>query len=149
MTLCVIVHNYRPEEWQKALQCHRYSHALIPPRLLSPIRPHASHPLPQSLKPSQATTRPRPPYPAQRLLLQLLDDEVTGSCAAIAAFGAHKAEEGFAGHFLCHQGDSAGDRAQKQGLWKGPADSSGPASSLLMQMEMEVRRREGPGRGPR
>lgn len=90
------------------------------------------------------------PYPAESLLLELLDDEVTGSRAAVTAFGAHKAEKGFPSHLLCHHRDSAGDRAQKQGLWKGPPAPPGrPAPPhTRCRWKLKPGEREGPGCGP-
>lgn len=54
-----------------------------------------------------------PPYPAEGLLPQLLDDEVSSSRTAVAALGVDKAEQCLTGHLLCHHRDSAGERAQE------------------------------------
>lgn len=52
-----------------------------------------------------------PPYPAEGLLPQLLNDEVASSCPAITAMGVDEAEQSFTGHLLRHHRDSAGERA--------------------------------------
>lgn len=67
------------------------------------------HPVPVSPAP-----RVQPPYPAEGLLPQLLDDEVTSSCTAIATLGVHKAEQGFTGHLLGHHRDSAVERSKEK-----------------------------------
>lgn len=84
----------------------------------APISHHTSHPQGLQAQPSKSWWAT--PHPAEGLRLQLLDDEVAGGRAAVAAFGVDEAEKGFTRHLLRHHGDSAGDRAERQGLWEGP-----------------------------
>lgn len=80
---------------------------------------HPQNQLP--LVPMSPQPRVWPPYPAESLLPQLLDDEVASSCLAIAALGVHEAEQGLTGHLLGHHRDSAVEKAKEQmsgwGLW--------------------------------
>lgn len=65
-----------------------------------------------------------PPYPAESLLSQLLDDDVASSRTAVATLRVHEADQGLPGHLLSHHRDSAGKRTKEQrsgrGLWARP-----------------------------